>query len=57
MERDHFFTYLYRELRKDATIECPKSSYNNTEPCNPLETPCLFNVVTDPCERENLAKK
>lgn len=48
---------LSRELRKDATIDCPKSSDKTDEPCNPLEAPCLFNVVTDPCERVNLAKQ
>uniref|UniRef100_A0A336MIA9 CSON000254 protein n=1 Tax=Culicoides sonorensis TaxID=179676 RepID=A0A336MIA9_CULSO len=43
-----------RELRLNADINC--SNITSTSHCNPLEAPCLFNVVSDPCERHNLAK-
>jgi hypothetical protein len=45
------------ELRESATVKC---SFDNQYPetnCNPLITkqPCLFNIVLDPCEINNLA--
>ncbi|XP_076641495.1 arylsulfatase B [Halictus rubicundus] len=45
-----------RRLRSEVTIEC--SPKNETVPrCKPLEAPCLFNVINDPCETVNLATK
>ncbi|XP_053683829.1 arylsulfatase B isoform X2 [Sabethes cyaneus] len=43
------------QLRKEATIECEESA--TISHCNPLEKPCLFDVVQDPCEFQNLADK
>lgn len=38
-------------MRERATVLC-----NNTaNQCNPLEAPCLFNIIEDPCEMNNLA--
>lgn len=43
------------QLKNAATVSCNKRNPNNV-PCVPLEEPCLFNIVEDPCEIENLAK-
>ncbi|XP_035894201.1 arylsulfatase B-like isoform X1 [Anopheles stephensi] len=42
-----------QEIRHTATLNC--SSDVEEVPCNPLEKPCLFNIIEDPCERRNLA--
>lgn len=43
-------------LRNQATLRCGKPEDEVTHvKCNPLESPCLFNVREDPCERNNLA--
>lgn len=45
-------------LRDIADVKCDAS--DEVAPaveCKPLEAPCLFNVVTDPCERRNLASR
>ncbi|XP_063707871.1 arylsulfatase B-like [Culicoides brevitarsis] len=38
----------FEKLKK---IEC----HTDITPCNPLESPCLFNILEDPCETRNLA--
>lgn len=43
-----------RTLRDAARVECGKEDHQT--PCNPLKRPCLFNILDDPCERNNLAK-
>jgi arylsulfatase B len=40
-------------LREEATVQCYRSKPKI--PCNPMISPCLFNVVKDPCEYINLA--
>lgn len=42
-------------LRKAATVTCQNSDVRVT--CNPLKSPCLFNIADDPCEHNNLAKQ
>lgn len=42
-----------RKLREEATVKCEKKV--NPTPCNPLIAPCLFNIIDDPCEQDNLA--
>lgn len=45
-------------LRDIADVKCDAN--DEAAPggeCKPLEAPCLFNVVTDPCERRNLASR
>lgn len=45
------------ELRSSATVTCKEIHHNDdVTKCNPLESPCLFNLKDDPCERFNLAK-
>ncbi|CAG9797683.1 unnamed protein product [Chironomus riparius] len=39
------------KLRSEATISCTNDP---PKECNPLKTPCLYNVVKDPCEKNNL---
>lgn len=41
-----------RSLREAATLVCTSKP---PIPCNPLESPCLFNLKEDPCEMVNLA--
>lgn len=38
-------------MRSEATISCTD---DQPKDCNPLDTPCLFNIVKDPCEKNNL---
>lgn len=45
---------IIESLRNEATIKCAASS--GALPCNPLEKPCLFNILQDPCEYSNLAE-
>jgi hypothetical protein len=40
-------------LREEATVKCDRPPL--AVPCDSLTAPCLFNVVTDPCEFNNLA--
>lgn len=44
-------------LRSKAILTCGEniSDENSYAKCNPLESPCLFNLREDPCERINLA--
>lgn len=48
------------KLRDQAVIRCkPHNSEDQLEQnkCNLLESPCLFNIKDDPCERNNLASQ
>ncbi|XP_052902556.1 arylsulfatase B [Anopheles moucheti] len=42
-----------QEIRQSATIGCADEAEEIR--CDPLQNPCLFNIVDDPCERRNLA--
>lgn len=42
------------KLRKKSTVVC-KEADNPIVKCEPMVSPCLFNIITDPCERTNLA--
>ncbi|XP_023030806.1 arylsulfatase B [Drosophila willistoni] len=46
-----------QRLRSAATVNCPNQQSNTQKGsvCNPLQTPCLFNLRDDPCEQYNLA--
>jgi hypothetical protein len=39
------------DLRHQATIRCNGSDF---KACRPLRKPCVFDVLSDPCERQNL---
>ena len=41
-------------MRNEATVTCASKPVND---CNPLIKPCLFDVINDPCELNNLADK
>jgi hypothetical protein len=45
------------EIRNLATVKCTFDGQYPATDCNPSVTkqPCLFNVVSDPCEMHNLA--
>ncbi|XP_043266664.1 arylsulfatase B-like isoform X2 [Venturia canescens] len=45
-----------RKLRLAATVGCNVKEEQKVA-CNPVESPCLFNIKEDPCEHINLAKK
>ncbi|KAF5270105.1 hypothetical protein FQA39_LY08517 [Lamprigera yunnana] len=45
------------KMRKEAEINCPNSKSEGNPPCKPLEAPCLFDIKSDPCEQQNLARK
>lgn len=48
------------KLRGAATLKCPeinKDDLPEHSECKPLESPCLFNIKEDPCERINVAEK
>lgn len=46
-------------LRQQGQITCNgvRVPSDPSRQCRPLEAPCLFDIVHDPCERENLAKQ
>lgn len=46
------------DLRSEKIINCNGvvlDSNDNKYECNPMRNPCLFNIISDPCERKNLA--
>lgn len=49
---------LIDQLRNQATVKCtlphPEDQLEQNK-CNLMESPCLFNIKDDPCERMNLA--
>lgn len=42
-------------LRKKAKVQCPAE--DSVTSCDALKDDCLFNIVRDPCERNNLAEE
>ncbi|XP_062711801.1 arylsulfatase B-like isoform X1 [Aedes albopictus] len=42
-------------LRRDATVECEVEGVGKA--CNPKKSACLFNLLEDPCERNNVASE
>lgn len=42
-----------KDLRYDATVKCNPRKFAIS--CDPTEKPCLFNIIDDPCEQNNLA--
>jgi arylsulfatase B len=52
----HFKLSIERifELRFSASVQCSNSVEKN--PCDPRIRPCVFNIIADPCEENNLAE-
>lgn len=42
-------------IRALSMVSCNVESNDVHEECNPLQAPCLFDIIADPCERRNLA--
>lgn len=48
------------EIRLKARVTCnghEPPANNSDQACNPLASPCLFDILDDPCETKNLAKQ
>lgn len=48
------------EIRSQARITCKghvPPANNSEQACNAVASPCLFDIVNDPCETKNLAKQ
>lgn len=45
----------FRQYVLCSQINCPPVPDNATAQCNSSVSPCLFNIVSDPCEYHNLA--
>lgn len=48
------------EIRTQAQITCngfTPPSNDSTEACHPITSPCLFDILSDPCETTNLASQ
>lgn len=45
------------QLRLETQVKCEKEQTSDAIliPCYPLDGPCLFDIVEDPCERNNIA--
>uniref|UniRef100_A0A8D8FHS4 Arylsulfatase B n=1 Tax=Culex pipiens TaxID=7175 RepID=A0A8D8FHS4_CULPI len=43
-------------IRRDATVHCPYIP-GGTIDCEPQKSPCLFNILEDPCETNNIANQ
>lgn len=39
--------------RNRLIVQCSRKLWKNS--CNPLKAPCLFDIIDDPCEQNNLA--
>lgn len=42
-------------IRASSIISCNVQSNDVYEECNSMQSPCLFDIIADPCERRNLA--
>ncbi|KAJ8946527.1 hypothetical protein NQ318_004663 [Aromia moschata] len=51
---------IIEKLRNDATIKCQEVNLQelpDDSKCDLLVSPCLFNIIADPCEKINLASQ
>jgi arylsulfatase B len=51
---DHLTITKIFSITSQVSTKCQNPSASDVK-CNPLVAPCLFNIVEDPCERNNLA--
>lgn len=43
-------------IRRQAVVNCPPVNITEWQKCKPSESPCVFNIKEDPCERINVAQ-
>jgi hypothetical protein len=48
---------LAREMQILANLECDENGGDDEIPCDAFQSPCLFNIEEDPCEKRNLAQE
>ncbi|KAG5681948.1 hypothetical protein PVAND_011349 [Polypedilum vanderplanki] len=45
---------IVKKMREESKTVCDNSI--STTKCNPIQAPCLFDIINDPCEKDNLAE-
>lgn len=46
-------SFAIKEIRQKTKVQC---GYNLTNTCNLVNSSCLFDLINDPCERNDLSK-
>ena len=53
-ESQYLTVQVIKNLMESATVTCNNNL--NNHPCDLRDGPCLFNIINDPCEQNNLAQ-